>query len=120
MSFVKKKQREKNKDLQSFFSKRACFLYTFEDPPAVVTQSSSSLLSIQLFWPLQRKLRSTQRPFRHLKRVSEHTRGLPAVVEKGQVSKVSSLFKEGFRAKFLFKLAITEKQEIIYERPQSR
>lgn len=55
-----------------------------KDLPAVVRQSSSSLLSWQLSWPLHKKLRSTQWPFRHLKRASEHTSGLPAVVESGQ------------------------------------
>lgn len=52
--------------------------------PAVVRHSSSSLLSWQLSWPLHKKLRSTQLPFRHLKRVSEHNSGLPVVKESGQ------------------------------------
>lgn len=43
----------------------------------MVRQCSSSLLSWQLSWPLHRKLLSTQRPFLHLKRASEHTNGLP-------------------------------------------
>lgn len=52
--------------------------------PAVVRHRSSSLLSWQLSWPLHKKLRSTQLPFRHLKRVSEHNSGLPVVKESGQ------------------------------------
>lgn len=52
--------------------------------PAVVRHSSSSLLSWQLSWPLHKKLRSTQLPFRHLKRVSEHNSGLPVNKESGQ------------------------------------
>lgn len=52
--------------------------------PAVVRHSSSSLLSWQLSWPLHKKLRSTQLPFRHLKRVSEHNSGLPVVKESEQ------------------------------------
>lgn len=52
--------------------------------PTVVRHRSSSLLSWQLSWPLHKKLRSTQLPFRHLKRLSEHNSGLPVVKESGQ------------------------------------
>src|SRR4029434_7025888 len=43
-----------------------------------VRQFSSSVLSWQLFSPLQRKLRSTQRPFLQWNRAAEHNRGFPA------------------------------------------
>lgn len=59
--------------------------------PTVLRQSSSSLLSWQLSWPLHKKLRSTQRPFRHLKRASEHTKGLPAVKEKQKKRSITNL-----------------------------
>lgn len=59
-------------------------IHLTDDSPAVVRQRSSSLLSWQLSWPLHKKLRSTQWPFRHLKRVPEHSE--PAVVEAGQRS----------------------------------
>lgn len=75
----------------SFFHAYMTFPYIrLIDLPAVVRQSSSSLLSWQLSWPLHKKLRSTQRPFRHLKRASEHTSGLPAAVESEQRSSISS------------------------------
>lgn len=75
----------------AFFSLSAFMTVSYiwlHDLPAVVRQSSSSLLSWQLSWPLHKKLRSTQWPFRHLKRASEHTSGLPVVVEWGQRSSV--------------------------------